>query len=213
MRRRRKVRVEKTTCLLVGEGRETEYNYLSRLSADPIVRERYAVTVRKPGQPSPGKLVDRAIRLREEARNDPQRVPDGFDEVWCVLDVETADNFQQLRRALEEAEENDIRVCLSNPCFEVWFLAHFIKTHREFANPDEAIAELSKRWKKEFKQPYNKTDEGNYKKLERLLDDAIKNARCVRESFHDKTKPTIDCNSSTDVYKLVSKLLGKEEGS
>ncbi|NIA16108.1 MAG: hypothetical protein GWP08_18765, partial [Nitrospiraceae bacterium] len=101
----------------------------------------------------------------------------------------------------------------SNPCFEVWFLAHFIKTHREFANADETVGELTKRWKKRFKQPYGKADAGNYERLRPLLDKAIKNARSVRESPHRKTKHIVDCNSSTDVYELVSKLLGKEEES
>ena len=40
-------------------------------------------------------------------------------------------------------------------------------------------------------------------------DAAVENARWVRESHHSQDTPVEDCNSSTEVYLLVERLLGK----
>ena len=45
----------------------------------------------------------------------------GFDEYWCVLDV---DEHPNLEEALDMARANEISVALSNPCIELWFVLH-----------------------------------------------------------------------------------------
>jgi hypothetical protein len=45
----------------------------------------------------------------------------GYDEYWCFFDV---DEHPNLEGALTLAAEHDIRVALSNPCLELWFVLH-----------------------------------------------------------------------------------------
>ncbi|MFJ1765539.1 RloB family protein [Amycolatopsis sp. NPDC088138] len=45
----------------------------------------------------------------------------GYDEVWCVVDVDEFD----LDKAVTAARQLDVRLAISNPCFEYWLLLHF----------------------------------------------------------------------------------------
>ncbi|MGV7254581.1 RloB family protein [Mycobacterium kansasii] len=102
------------------EGEKTEQVYFvhwNRQYRDIVVDiyPRYGLT--------PKEMVQRAIKDWEADIRDAkrQRGP-AFDEYWCVFDV---DQHPKLRDALTLAAENGIRVALSNPCFELWFLIHF----------------------------------------------------------------------------------------
>jgi hypothetical protein len=63
-----------------------------------------------------------------------------FDEVWCVCDV---DEHPRLTEALQRATENDIKVALSNPCFELWALLH-LREQSESLHRHEAQREVAR---------------------------------------------------------------------
>ena len=48
-----------------------------------------------------------------------------IDEFWCVFDVEWPRNHPGLGEAIKQARENQIRLAVSNPCFELWLILHF----------------------------------------------------------------------------------------
>lgn len=50
---------------------------------------------------------------------------DEFDQVWCVVD---SDDFD-LEAAAALAAELDVRLAVSNPCFELWLLLHHAGLH------------------------------------------------------------------------------------
>lgn len=52
---------------------------------------------------------------------------DEFDEVWCVVDSDDYD----LDPAAALAAELDVRLAVSNPCFELWLLLH----HQDYTAP------------------------------------------------------------------------------
>ena len=47
------------------------------------------------------------------------------DHAFCVMDVDNCKD-DDFREALKYSEKNRIQIILSNPCFEVFFLLHFI---------------------------------------------------------------------------------------
>jgi hypothetical protein len=62
-------------------------------------------------------MVQRARDLkRSRTRQDS-----GFDEIWCVFDV---DAHPDLKSAIAEARDAGIGVAISNPCFELWLVLH-----------------------------------------------------------------------------------------
>ena len=66
-----------------------------------------------------------AKQLKQEAQDDAHRERDdnlAYDAVWCACDV---DDHPNLANARQMARDNDIRLAVSNPCFELWLLLHF----------------------------------------------------------------------------------------
>jgi len=52
-----------------------------------------------------------------------------IDEFWCVFDVEWPRNRPGLIDAIERARQNNIRLAVSNPCFELWLILHYKNYH------------------------------------------------------------------------------------
>lgn len=194
-------RAEKTTVLIVGAGRGTEPNYFRALSRQESVAGRFTVTVKK----GPGQSTDRVVAWAAEIMQRERK----YDEVWCILDVEDRQHRSALQKALDTAREHKIEVCLSNPCFEVWLLAHFERVHKAFGSCDGVLPHLNRQWRKHFKRDYKKNDEDIFRKLSPFVNNAISNAKWVRKKYHDSTKEVLDCDSSTDVYRLVEHLTGE----
>ena len=195
-------RPRKRSLLIQCEGQKTEPNYLDELCKACGVRQRLAVKVR------PGKGQNAVVTV-ESAIAEGNRKLLGerlYDEVWCVLDVEHAAHEAKLNEAIVRAREHNIRMFLSNPSFEVWLLAHFERTKRDFANGGAAEACLNTYWQKHFGSDYDKGDPELYVKLSDRVSTALENAQWVLETFHDNA-PCRTSNASTEVYQLVRQLL------
>ncbi|MDO4608871.1 MAG: RloB family protein [Clostridia bacterium] len=52
--------------------------------------------------------------------------PKDGDQLWCVFDCDTNKN-PQLSEAEEYAHQKGYKIAYSNPCFEYWYLLHFVK--------------------------------------------------------------------------------------
>lgn len=201
-RRKSQLRPVKRRVLIVCEGRETERNYFDQLKRRDEVDALFAVTVRRSKGGSRTHVAESAI----ERKRDAEREGGEFDECWCVMDVEQESEHDAVRAAVRLLRDNGFRVCLSNPAFEVWLLAHFEKTSRSFADCDAVVKVLNPKWKTRFGRDYDKSDRQT---LTRLIPDApkaIRNAKAVRESEFDRQQDTCLCNSSTEVYRLVGTL-------
>ena len=198
------LRPVKTTILIVGEGQQTEPNYFRKLKLEDNVTAKFSLTVKKGHGRSPEGVIEEALKYKRQAEN---RV-EYYDEVWCVLDVEGPDKRESLENAMVVAQQNDITLCLSNPCFEVWLLAHFLRQSRAYNDCDSVIVQLNSHWQGLCGQNYRKNDEQIYSRVSSLTITAIENAKLVREIDHRDIINTADANSSTEVYKLVSYLIG-----
>jgi uncharacterized protein YukE len=194
----------KITILIVGEGQKTEPNYFRELKLEDNVTAEFSLTVKKGHGRSPGGVIEEALRHKQRAENRGEY----YDEVWCALDVEGPDKRESLERAMAVARQNDITLCLSNPCFEVWLLAHFVRQSRAYNDCDSVIVQLNNHWQRLCGQNYQKNDEHVYLRVSSLTQTAIENAKQVRKIDHRDVINTADANSSTEVYKLVSYLIG-----
>jgi hypothetical protein len=203
-RRPSQQRPERTTILLVCEGRETEPNYFDGLKREDDVAKKFTITVQRGKGGSRLQIVQEAIDARKRKQSK-------FDEVWCVMDVEYPDSpdaQRDLTDAMALAKDKGIQAYLSNPSFEIWFLAHFKRTSRSFIDADAVIVELDSHWRAAFSQDYQKNDRDVYDKLAARTAQAIQNARNVLETDHGENARCINSNSSTEVYKLVGRLCG-----
>lgn len=197
---------QKHTILIVGEGQETEPNYFDGLSRVQCVRNRYAVTVKKGNGRSRVQIMQEAINKKGRGKQ--------YDETWCVFDTESLDSddaVNDYNAAIALANKNGIEVAVSNPSFEVWLLAHFTRSSRHFSNGDAVIVELNKHWRPAFKCEYNKSDVDIFGKLFSRMEAAIDTAKTVLKKDHAGRTDIAKCNSATNVYRLVDKLLKGDE--
>ena len=188
-------RPQKTTVLIVCEGKETERNYFDQLKRDEPTRRNFSITVKRGKGGSRQQVAQFAVDRKNDADAD-------FDQVWCVMDVEGPEDLEAMRQATALLDANSITPALSNPAFEVWILAHFERTGTGFLNCDQVITRLNGHWQNHFSAKYDKADQRIYQRLSAFTDRAIDNAKWVREHHH-LDKCIIECNSATDVYRLV----------
>lgn len=122
-------RPQKTTVLIVCEGKETERNYFDQLKRDEPTRRHFAITVKRGKGGSRQQVAQSAVDRMNNADDD-------FDQVWCVMDTESPEGLEETQRAVKLLDANSITPALSNPAFEIWLLAHFEKTGTGFLNCD-----------------------------------------------------------------------------
>ena len=102
------------------EGKKTEDLYL--VDWRRRYRDHILITV-DPFRGVPLSLVTHAVQ-RQRSENQEQRRGRGrgFDEVWCVFDV---DDHPDLPQAVDLARRHGISLAISNPCLELWFILHY----------------------------------------------------------------------------------------
>jgi hypothetical protein len=122
---------------------------------------------------------------------------DEGDEVWCVFDVDES-TTQILSDVYAHAKTKNIKIALSNPCFELWFLLHYKPIFSQISRQD-VIKEL-----KILIKGYKKDQNINHL-LKDKLSTAISNAKKLNEVHKKSSVPLIskESNPSTQVFELV----------
>ena len=200
--RRRKWIVEPRPRMLVCcEGEVTEPSYLNGLKVQLQIRLVHIEVV--PGGSNPKTLVDHAVERKQQAERDARREKDDnlkYDEVWCVFDV---DAHEYIPEAKQKAGANDIRLAISNPCFELWLLLHFRdqRQHIERHQTQSACREHMPAYDKEV--PFG------------LLFPHYQSAvqRALQLDHWQDTRGCAGENPSTGVYQLTERIteLSREE--
>lgn len=107
--------------LVFTEGRRTEVDYLVYWRR---AYRQYVTVVVSDFHGVPLALVQEAVRCQKvEARNERRSGGNAFDEIWCVFDIDEHPNVPEAKAL---AGEHGIRLAISNPCVELWFLLHFV---------------------------------------------------------------------------------------
>ena len=200
-RRRNFRRPIKHTVLIVCEGEQTERNYFDGLKRVDEVTKHYTVRVVPGKGGSRLQIVEHAVKKQKQFRP---------DECWCVIDTERLNNAEtrsDFAQAKALAEKNNIYLAISNPSFEVWLLAHFERTCRNFQDGDSAVEYLRACFKKVLNRDYEKNDKNIFEYLKGNICDALNNSQAVRDHDHGDKTLVEECNSSTTVSELVSRLL------
>jgi len=106
------------------EGEKTEPNYINGYINEYFSSNRLlkVVKVEKTRKNTPVQLVEEAIRLQAD------NATPSHDVFWVVYDREAKNKYTDdlHKKAQTKAESQGIEVCLTNVCFEVWILLHFI---------------------------------------------------------------------------------------
>lgn len=188
--RREKFRKPRTKVVIVCEGEKTEINYFNGLKT----RESGVEIIAVHGGTNPMHIVKHA----EERMSTKWSIDfDEGDSVWCAFDVDENSN-SDIKDANQHAKTKNIRIALSNPCFELWFLLHYKQIFSQITR-QKAKTEL-----KTFIRDYEKNKKINHL-LKDKLSSAIDHAKKLNQ-IHQKKKIELisrESNPSTQVFELV----------
>lgn len=191
-----KKRTTKRLLVLASEGsNKTEKTYFNEFNAK---QDKYRIIHANGNNTDPVKIVQDAMNSADKEELDYQY----GDMAVAVFDVDFGKE-KQIKEAINLANANNVKVILSNPCFEVWLLLHFRFSTKSYVNNDAAVSELVKYWSN-----YNKNI-NSYQSISAKTIEAIKNAKRVKKYFKadDDSVDVMKHNSSTDVYQLVELLV------
>lgn len=178
--------------LIVCEGEATEPSYFKAIKQQWRIPPLQVEVYGKECGSDPCSVVRFAIAKKEIPRDE-----DGlyYDQAWCVIDK---DKHTNLKMALVTAKANRVNICLSVPCFEFWYLLHFVYTTKPFTNAKAVISEL----KKHLKHGKYQKNTSPVKELMPRLNSAIRHAQKVRTNNEE----TGSDNPSTGVDLLIKEL-------
>jgi len=118
------------------------------------------------------------------------------------MDVEAPKPHVSLAAAMDKAKAHGLRVALSNPTFEYWYLLHFEKTSALMQRNQDVRKRLKKHCSK-----YKKNDRDFFTVVYPLTAQAIENSKAVlKEKHYGDDLQT--CNPSTHVHRVVEHLQG-----
>ncbi|MGH3852899.1 MAG: RloB family protein [Pseudonocardiaceae bacterium] len=128
LKRKTANRPERKTVVIFCEGKASEPDYIDGLKQLPNVRSNTSVNIEVDlHQGVPQTLAQLAIGRKAD---------DEVDECWCVFDVEWPKKHPNLTQAIQLARDHNIRLAISNPCFELWLILHF-EDQTAFLDTDE----------------------------------------------------------------------------
>ncbi|MBC3767207.1 RloB family protein [Neptunicella marina] len=188
------------------EGTKTEVNYLNKYKTDKHCNNRLVSLIRVPqiSQNTPKSIVDRVV---EEKRKSSSHKGDIH---WVIYDRESITKYSEKlhSQAIKKATDNNIKVALSNVCFELWILLHF--GFSEAAYSDCKALTSSKAFKENIKkvgiENYEKGQADIYTRLKPYLNDARKNAEKLviqNKGSYPAGTPTFKMNPSTDFHLVL----------
>ncbi len=192
-RRKLRIRIPRKVFVVVCEGEKTERIYFNRY------KTRYSnLRIETPNSKCTDP-INLAKFSREQIKKEALDLKNG-DAIWCVFDCDENTN-EAISRACEIAGK-DIKICLSNPNFELWFLLHFSHIVSKITR-SEVIEKLKK---------YIPSYEKNMDYYDLLLDKrsiAIENAKKTI-GLHESNGVdlmSVEGNPSTHVHKIVEEIV------
>ncbi len=120
--------------LIICEG-YLETSYFSALQRHPNVRNRYALETHCAGGGGHQNVIKEAEkRARSCAKG---------TAIWCIFDVELNPGCPQLQQSLARCATKGFKAGLSNPCFNIWAIAHRENIGTGTLTPDDSLRKLS----------------------------------------------------------------------
>ena len=191
IQRRKPWRQPKVRILVVCEGKKTEPLYLRQLQHHVRNPRVHVEPVGPAGVPLT--VVQTAIEQRRKAEDDAQRQRDEnllWDQVWAVFDIDDHPNVAEARQL---ARAHDIQLAVSNPCFELWALLHFVdqRAHIERGPLRSLLQDHLPGYDKELV----------FARLHPGYDEAVRRARELDHAAERAEQP--GCNPTTGVHLLT----------
>lgn len=194
-RLRRGIGARRPTIAFVVEGK-TEMWYLQMLKKNEERQHNVRINI-KPEIPQKKRLKEQYELVCDLAKE--------HKTVFWILDFDVVlketsehrkggkkplDEFLEYRERLQKKKYENVRIVVNNPCFEYWFLLHYVRTQRRYRNCSGVIKELEKKlhgYEKTEKYFKNKSKD-IYSRLKPHLKEAIDNAAAFGDFDFEEPK-------------------------
>lgn len=107
---------------IICEGKETETKYFKHFRTRNCLVDIVPIS-------SKHKAAEHLVKHAKSLLSHSDYFPKDGDQLWCVFDCDDNTNGE-LKNASDYAEKHGYKIAYSNPCFEYWYLLHFIKQNR-----------------------------------------------------------------------------------
>lgn len=196
LKKRKICRKTKRIILISTEGKnKTEETYFNHFKNN---NKNYVIKFAKGNDTDPSGIFYAAQKTMQKEELDFEQ----GDLVYCVFDVDFSQSRKKdIEYVLKKSKKENIHIILSNPCFEIWFLLHYRYSTRIYESNDAVVNDLQK-----YLPGYEKKSD-IFDLLKDHSDDAIKYSKKLKE-YHQEmgNVDIIDCNPSTDIYKIIETL-------
>ena len=183
--------------LIAAEGKnKTETNYLKEWNG-----KSYVIRFVSDTSTDPVNMVE-ALKKEYESK---ELDADYGDKAFCLVDHDCQKSKDSaISKADKIAKEAGVKVLVSNPCFELWYLCHFIFSTKQYTSSGEVISEL-----RHYIPDYDKADSKTASCLIPATVKAIKNARKLDFYCENlgRRKHTHGFLPSTEVFELIELLM------
>ena len=186
----------KPIILIATEGKnKTETIYFNNLNSFG----KYSIVFCKGNYTDPintVKVLDKEIKKIKEQRIE--------DKAYCVFDTDVdISKNDQITKAKALASKTKIELIISNPCFEVWYLCHYMYSTKAYNCNEEAISKLKK-----YISNYNKKT-NIFSILKSNINNAISNAEKLQKYHQGLGREiySLESNPSTEIYKIIKEIL------
>lgn len=131
-----------------------------------------------------------------------------YSHIYCLIDFDKVIeekhlNSKYFNRKAKLERTGKVTVFECNPCFETWFLVHYVKTGKLFSNCNDVSNSLKKHIHDYAKDEKYYTRKAIYKHLKPQQEDAIDNAKFLELNREDNGVNY----PRAEVYKLVEQLI------
>ena len=167
-----------------GKNNKTESNYYSHFKpADP----KYLLRPISCGKTDPQGMISSIKQKRKDYDYNSKE-----DLTFLFMDCDCNEEKSNQIDKLQAKQGKDLVIIKTNPCFELWFLNHFVLTSKEYKDNKELIKELS-----EHLPNYSK-EKDYFGALLHLINAAIRNSE---SQLNNGSK------CFTHVHELINKIL------
>ena len=194
--RREPLRTTGKTILIVCEDSKSSPDYFIKFRNELRLRSVNVEICGKECGPAPISVIDFAKKRKEEVKTSSIR--DEYDEIFCVVDIDEHETDQ----AIQKARDNDLKIIISNPCFEYWYILHFERTGKSYSSRPKLYSSLKSHLNKHGYK-HNKSGCDFFDVIYQRTETAIKNSNEILRSQYHNEPDLRKCNPSTHVHRVV----------
>lgn len=186
---------------IICEGKETETKYFKHFRTRNCLVDIVPLS-------SKYQAAEHLVKQAKKLISQSEYFPKDGDQLWCVFDCDDNSN-ESLKKAEDYANSHGYHIAYSNPCFEYWYLLHFVQQNGSLSGADEVLHMLRSKGRLER---YEKSQDV-FADLLPHQSEAVRRAKEQLDRLYENHVVIIsrESNPITTVHELVQHLNSQQK--